>query len=806
MAISQKTTDALKKKYATADALQSSVEFSKLTPEMQKTALWAYNKPIIRTMDVNDKVKSGELDVSQATIEPVKKPNTKPTTVDTPPATTPVETIKKEPEIKSTEVNPYQDDSDERISNIKNNLKIYTEDMPNLFANTDDYKKFFNYSRRSDTQKKLLDTYYNQYKYNTLFNGKTANSIWDMVINGTVSQWDIQTLNTTNPELYTQVQEYVQKNDEYNNANSAISGTKTKMQTIAEAIGVELPEDVDLSAKYTELHNTPEIQEASTKVNTLYSEIQEIDQQISDMESIVEKEYEWTGATKDKISLIAIDRQEALSRERTRKYIAYQAEAANYNTKVANADNAYNAYKDQVTAQNDKFKNSLDLLKSYSWLTETNDWAKTVVNPITWQIFQWNPKTSLYDIPIWWWTTTSTWDSSSTQNQQSWISNWNSYTDEQKNSIIDKMKQYEWWKEGSRTQRNNNPTAMTTDVAKQWWLILWVDYEKWDPFTTASWQTLYTAKLLWDAYEKTRKVIDKIWFYTQKWSPRWSYVDKLWIWGTSSKEFTNTQISAIQAYLKDPTEKNFYSYLSPNWLTKEDANLYKSWWVESLVNWYNPDDAWVYKKYLSWGASKSDYEQFWGKNELSKQAAAWYKNSIASRFDNVWFEVSDTFLDYYKTLSSSKQTEVDDVLWEVASIVSQTDKVLNYLEVNWVPSSTTALTGNWTKYLQELRKLQMSAKSENIFNLWVLNWPDLEVLNDILPASRRNVLVLDDDEVKESIISYRDYLIENFNAKNMTKWLAYSYKWSYPEWTYINKYNVKNKNNDIEKAKQVLLK
>lgn len=364
MAISQATTDALKKKYATAEALQSSAEFSKLTPEMQKTALWVYT-PDIKTMSINDKVKSWALDVSQATIEPVKKPNTKPTTVDTPPATTPVETIKKEPEIKSTEVNPYQDDSDERISNIKNNLKIYTEDMPNLFANTDDYKKFFNYSSRSDTQKKLLDTYYNQYKYNTLFNGKTANSIWDMVINGTVSQWDIQTLNTTNPELYTQVQEYVQKNDEYNNANSAISGTKTKMQTIAEAIGVELPEDVDLSAKYNELHNTPEIQEASTKANTLYSEIQEIDQQISDMESIVEKEYEWTGATKDKISLIAMDRQEALSRERTRKYIAYQAEAANYNTKIANADNAYNAYKDQINLNRQQRQDTLTNLGFY---------------------------------------------------------------------------------------------------------------------------------------------------------------------------------------------------------------------------------------------------------------------------------------------------------------------------------------------------------------------------------------------------------------------------------------------------------
>lgn len=570
MAISQQTTDALKKKYATADALQSSAEFSKLTPEMQKTALWAYT-PDIKTMDINKDVSSWKLDVSQATIEPVKKPNTKPTTVDTPPATTPVETIKKEPEIKSTEVNPYQDDSDERISNIKNNLKIYTEDMPNLFANNDEYKKFFNYSSRSDTQKKLLDTYYNQYKYNTLFNGKTANSIWDMVINGTVSQWDIQTLNTTNPELYTQVQEYVQKNDEYNNANNAISGTKTKMQTIAEAIGVELPEDVDLSAKYTELHNTPEIQEASTKANTLYSEIQEIDQQISDMESIVEKEYEWTGATKDKISLIAMDRQEALSRERTRKYIAYQAEAANYNTKVANADNAYNAYKDQINLNRQQRQDTLTNLGFYYestpegikevaaatakapevqvkdfWTSKAPNWKQSFDGGKTWVSMQW--------VSSWgggtgwwgtgWWGTGSwisklvSWDASDLVSRLKRIALW-FYTD----PLWTRAQLASWlwniWADYEYIK--NNLMLKTYAQAKAAWVTFWATSDKeWNWLKNATSSIWRTA---WDQYniDEANRLIVTLW-----WTPQTQIVVEnktLWrIWEKYNIPAASTQV------------------------------------------------------------------------------------------------------------------------------------------------------------------------------------------------------------------------------------------------------------------------
>lgn len=78
---------------------------------------------------------------------------------------------------------------------------------------------------------------------------------------------------------------------------------------------------------------------------------------------------------------------------------------------------------------------------------------------------------------------------------------------------------------GMRTDRHNNPTAFTTDVAKTAGLVEGKDYVVGDPFPNNP--NLKTAKLLGDPIAQTIKVIDRIGFYTQSGKPRWSYVSSL---------------------------------------------------------------------------------------------------------------------------------------------------------------------------------------------------------------------------------------------------------------------------------------
>ena len=74
-----------------------------------------------------------------------------------------------------------------------------------------------------------------------------------------------------------------------------------------------------------------------------------------------------------------------------------------------------------------------------------------------------------------------------------------------------------------RTDRNNNPAAFTTDVARQAGLVEGVDYVVGDKFVEGG-RTLYTARLLGDPVAVTIRVIDKVGFYNRVGSQRWVYI------------------------------------------------------------------------------------------------------------------------------------------------------------------------------------------------------------------------------------------------------------------------------------------
>lgn len=83
---------------------------------------------------------------------------------------------------------------------------------------------------------------------------------------------------------------------------------------------------------------------------------------------------------------------------------------------------------------------------------------------------------------------------------------------------------------GFRTDRNNNPTAMTTDVARSLGLVEWVDYTRWDVFPNNP--NLFTAKILGNPIDTTIKALDtaatdpnKNAFTTQSGQPRWTYIN-----------------------------------------------------------------------------------------------------------------------------------------------------------------------------------------------------------------------------------------------------------------------------------------
>ena len=236
------------------------------------------------------------------------------------------------------------------------------------------------------------------------------------------------------------------------------------------------------------------------------------------------------------------------------------------------------------------------------------------------------------------------------------------------------------WQATMRTERNNNPTAMTTDVAKSLWLVLWVDYEIWDSFVTSDWTTLYTARLIGDPIETTIKALDN-WatnpnthaFYTAKWWQRRSHTamsDEKWL------SLTDEQKRQV-----------IYDMLKREWGNMDNMTYYlnqgvSSWSTTSQSNnvWYDEDYAPYYQKLLDadytaisrpektatilWYKSVADFRNAalkWRDAQNAKiEEQAANKPAKFIRKDGEEFDMSDT--PTYDTLTYDQKNIVQQLL------------------------------------------------------------------------------------------------------------------------------------------------
>jgi len=99
----------------------------------------------------------------------------------------------------------------------------------------------------------------------------------------------------------------------------------------------------------------------------------------------------------------------------------------------------------------------------------------------------------------------------------------------------DPISSFNFSAEGMRTDRHNNPTAFTTEIAKQGGLVEGIDYEKGDAFPEN--ENLFTARLLGNPIDTTIKLIDNIGFFTEDGRQRWEHTAiEQKEWNAMSKE------------------------------------------------------------------------------------------------------------------------------------------------------------------------------------------------------------------------------------------------------------------------------
>lgn len=268
------------------------------------------------------------------------------------------------------------------------------------------------------------------------------------------------------------------------------------------------------------------------------------------------------------------------------------------------------------------------------------------------------------------------------------------------------------WSGDMRTDRHNNPVAMTTDVAKTLWLVEWVDYTVWDPFNTGKWRVLYTARLNGDGLQTTIKAIDtaakdpnKKAFYTQWGGQRWTYIglsDEEWLSKTPEEkaqviatmyknEGGNGSINAGTFVVGGGAGQTTLSNLS-----KEAQNII----AQINTQWGKPQD------YILWTSKDSQallqevlqgLNSQWGSGTLAsdtrKQSLALATNTIEELLKNKDFagsfqtrRVWDTWMGSVFNLTANENVNfvnrVDALAWQLMQIDWPTLKAIFWPQIS----------------------------------------------------------------------------------------------------------------------------
>lgn len=289
---------------------------------------------------------------------------------------------------------------------------------------------------------------------------------------------------------------------------------------------------------------------------------------------------------------------------------------------------------------------------------------------------------------------------------QSTLEQWEKWNTELWNQIANAYGLTVPWTWTMRTERNNNPTAMTTDVAKSLGAVEWVDYVQGDKFPWDS--KLYTARLLGDPVETTIRIFDNAAekgipiFYTKWWKQRWTYIamtNDQWK-ALSDEQKKNVIYSMLQ---HEWWKMNAMSYYAQNWTTTATTE----WWEQVATN-YNKNYEKDYTTYLTkW----TDWFKKSSQEALIKKFGSW-DNFVANA-------------NAYKAVVDKQVTDVADVM------LRDMIEIRDWLDKDW---SMTWLrvpipwTDSW-KYKNMFNQVIKGEALQNLINL-KSNWATFGALSN----------------------------------------------------------------------------
>lgn len=320
-----------------------------------------------------------------------------------------------------------------RQQEIQNNLATGYQTNPWLFTDRAAYDKAYNYATKSPEEQATLDSFYNskqptissmysaivnkqevpdstkmtpaykiaqnRYSKASSFSSMTPSQVSDQMRSAKLVEWSqaFEDLKAINPKLVQDATNLRKVNGDTTNIWTT-NPDGTKVNNLEKSIADDYTDNfgefiktmykVYTPAEITAIIRTPDVVSAEDKAFAIEKNINEIDKQIANIDSEVDTEFKWSGATGSRLAMEKAARRDVLNKDRdsqVREYTTYANRASNL---ITQNTTSFQTQQQQQQAQNaamlpfltDKYKTEQEKIKAEAALKDPATAIKAVMD------------------------------------------------------------------------------------------------------------------------------------------------------------------------------------------------------------------------------------------------------------------------------------------------------------------------------------------------------------------------------------------------------------------------------------------
>lgn len=261
--------------------------------------------------------------------------------------------VKQEWALKPLSQDYYNQTSQDAQDQIVKNLNDYKKSNPEYFTDYESFKRNFSYDARDEVQKNTLDQWYKWYQDWLTLSSTPTTDLYTQYKNWDLSDAQLQNLRVSDPNKYAELMNQINKwnivaaydDDKWMdftwNSIQEMAYQAAQQMFMQWLSGDSSSWASQFFREYEEKMDSPEMKWLSDKTTELQEQIENIQDDIASMQKAVEKEYEWTWASRAKISAIVADRTYDLQLQLRTANSEYNKYATQYNNRMQQYQNEF---------------------------------------------------------------------------------------------------------------------------------------------------------------------------------------------------------------------------------------------------------------------------------------------------------------------------------------------------------------------------------------------------------------------------------------------------------------------------------